>query len=293
MDEELLTLDKRDEKGPKAPCFIIERIVVDIYTQAVVMGLVEAATEFLPVSSTGHLLLAEKILGFTGPGNNVFEVAIQLGSILAIVVLYWRKLWDVLVGLPSRKEAQAFTAYVLLAFLPSAMLGVVLHGFIKTVLFNPWVVCVSLIVGAFAIVIVEKMAPPSTVGEVEAFGWRRALGIGVGQCFSLIPGVSRSGATILTALMLKVDRKTATEFSFFLSIPTMFGAVAYDLFKSRHDLTTDGLEIIAIGFVVAFVAAIPVVKWLVGFVSRNGLVPFAYYRLAVGMLGLAGLFLLG
>jgi undecaprenyl-diphosphatase len=148
-------------------------------------------------------------------------------------------------------------------------------------------------VGGIIIFVVERMAPKPTVTSVETFGWRKALGVGLGQCASLIPGVSRSGATILTAEMLKIDRKVATEFSFFLSIPTMFGAVAYDLFKNRAELSTDGITLIAIGFAVAFVASIPVVKWLIGFVGRNGLMPFAYYRIAVGLLGLAGLYWAG
>jgi undecaprenyl-diphosphatase len=265
---------------------------MDAYLQAAILGVVEAATEFLPVSSTGHLLLADKILGFVGPENGVFEVAIQLGAILAIVVLYFKKLWSVLVGLPTKAEAQKFTLFVLLAFFPAAIVGLAIHDFIKTVLFDPTIVCVALILGGAAILLVEQFAPKAQVHTVETMGWKKALGVGIGQCLSLIPGVSRSGATILTALSLGVDRKVATEFSFFLSIPTMFGAVGYDLFKNRHELAADShsMTLIAIGFVVAFVLALPIAKWLVGFVSKHGFAPFAYYRIVVGFLGL---FLLG
>jgi undecaprenyl-diphosphatase len=205
---------------------------------------------------------------------------------LAIVVLYFAKLWQVLVGLPTRPAARAFAANVLLAFLPAALLGAVLHDFIKTVLFNPVLVCVALFVGGVAILLAEKFAPPARIADTESMGRRTALLVGIGQCLSMIPGVSRSGATILSALMLGVERKAAVEFSFFLSIPTMFGAVAYDLFKARHDLQASDVGLIAVGFVVAFVVALPVVKWLVGFVSRNGFAPFAYYRMAVGAIGL-------
>lgn len=261
----------------------------DAYTQAAILGVVEAATEFLPVSSTGHLLLADRILGFNDT-NNVFEVAIQLGAILAVVVLYFQRLWKVLVGLPTSVEARKFAVFVVLAFLPSAFLGVLLHDFVKNVLFNPTVVCVALIVGGIAILVIERMTPKPAVHEVEGMGWKRALGVGLGQCLSLVPGVSRSGATIMTALCMGIDRKVATEFSFFLSIPTMFGAVAYDLFKNRHDLGGSDMTLIGIGFVVAFIFALPIAKWLVGFVSKHGLAPFGYYRIIAG---LAGLWLLG
>lgn len=260
--------------------------MLDPMIQAVVMGLVEAATEFLPVSSTGHLLLADQILGFKGPEGGVFEVSIQLGAILAVMVLYFKKLWGVLVGLPSDPEARKFALFVLVAFLPSAVMGLLLHDFIKSVLFDPIIVCFALVFGGFAILGVEKFAPPAKVHEVEGMGWKKALAVGIGQCLSLVPGVSRSGATILSALSVGIDRKVATEFSFFLSIPTMVGAVGYDLYKNKDALVGEDMTLIAIGFLVAFVASIPIVKWLVGFVSRNGFAPFAYYRIVVGILGL-------
>lgn len=259
---------------------------MDIYMQAVIMGVVEAATEFLPVSSTGHLILAGKVLGFEGPESSVFEVAIQAGAIAAICVLYFKKLWGVLVGLPTSVQARKFALAVLLAFLPAAALGVVLHGFIKSVLFDPWVVCWALVLGGFAILAAEAWAPASKVKSVEALGWKKSLQIGAVQCLAMIPGVSRSGATILGALLLGVDRKTATEFSFYLAIPTLMGASVLDMWKARHDLTADGFGLIAVGLVTAFVVAVPVVKWFVGFVSRHGFAPFAYYRIWLGLLGL-------
>lgn len=263
--------------------------MMDAHIQAAILGLVEAATEFLPISSTGHLLLADKLLGFSSE-NGVFEVAIQLGAILAVVVLYFGRLWKVLTGLPTSNEARRFALFVVLAFLPSAFMGVLLHDFVKNVLFNPTIVCMALIVGGIAILVVERMTPKPVVHEVEGMGWKRAIGVGIGQCLSLVPGVSRSGATILTALCMGIDRKVATEFSFFLSIPTMFGAVGYDLFKNRHDLAGNDMTLIGIGFVVAFIFALPIAKWLVGFVSKHGLAPFGYYRIVVGLLGL---FLMG
>jgi len=262
-----------------------------VYLQAVVMGAVEAATEFLPVSSTGHLILAGELLGFKGPDSSVFEVAIQAGAIGAICVLYFKKLWSVLVGLPSDPKARAFAYAVLLAFLPAAVLGVVLHGFIKEVLFNPLVVCWALLVGGVAMLAVEKLAPTPRVKSVEAMGPLLALKIGAAQCVAMIPGVSRSAATILGALWFGMDRKSATEFSFFLAIPTLMGAGVFDMWKARHDLTLDGLGLIAVGLVTAFVVALPVVKWFVGYVGRHGFAPFAYYRMVLGIIGI--LFLSG
>lgn len=257
-----------------------------VYWQAVGLGALEAATEFLPVSSTGHLILAGHVMGFEGPGDKVFEVAIQLGAILAICVLYFRKLWGVLMGLPTDPQARAFAANVLLAFLPAAVIGVFLHDFIKSVLFDPTVVCWALVAGGFAIIAIEAMVKKATLHRVEDMPMHRALELGFFQCLAMIPGVSRSGATIMGGLLLGMDRKTAAEFSFFLAIPTMLGATVFDLYKSRHDLADGSLGLIALGFVTAFIVALPVVKWLVGFVSRNGFTPFAYYRIVLGLVGL-------
>lgn len=265
-----------------------------IYWQALALGALEAATEFLPVSSTGHLILAGHVMGFEGPGGKVFEVAIQLGAILAICVLYFRKLWAVMLGLPGLPggdpHARRFTANILLAFLPAAVVGVLLHDFIKTVLFSPTVVCWALVAGGFAIIAIEALVKKATLHRVEDMRPHKALQLGFFQCLAMVPGVSRSGATIMGGLLLGMDRKAAAEFSFFLAIPTMLGATVFDLFKARHDLADGSLGLIAVGFVTAFVVALPVVKWLVGFVSRNGFTPFAYYRI---VLGLVGLLLLG
>lgn len=254
------------------------------------LGILEAATEFLPVSSTGHLLLASHFLGFESAGG-VFEVAIQLGAIMAIVVLYFATLWNVVTDLPKQghhgNNARRFTIAIVVAFLPAAVLGVLLHGVIKEVLFNPIIVCTMLVVGGLVILYLENTRRrPAHIHEVHQVTWRTALTIGACQCLALVPGVSRSGASIMGSLALGLDRKTAAEFSFFLSIPTMFGAVAYDLFKNREVLTFTDLHLIAIGLTTAFITALLVVKWLVGFVSRRGFIPFAYYRIAVGSLGL-------
>jgi undecaprenyl-diphosphatase len=258
------------------------------FFDAVLLGLVEGLTEFLPVSSTGHLILMDDLLGFSGPAGQVFEIVIQLGAILAICVLYFRKLLAVLLGLPVDPAARRFVLNLLWAFLPAAVVGVLAHGFIKAVLFSPWVVSVSLILGGIAILVIERLRPPPTYHKADDLPPGTAFKIGCAQVISMIPGVSRAGATIMGAMLLKVDRKAATEFSFFLAIPTMFGATVYDLYKNRGTLNIDDAQIIAVGFVTAFLAALLVVRSLIGFVSRHGFAPFAWYRILVGalMLGL-------
>ena len=250
---------------------------------ALILGAIEGFTEFLPISSTGHLILAGDLLGFQDATGKVFEVVIQLGAILAVVVFSFGRLWQVLVGLPSDPAARRFALAVLLAFLPAVVLGLIFHDFIKNVLFSPWVVCVALVVGGVAILVVERMAPRPRYRSVEGIPMRTALGIGFCQAVAMIPGVSRSGATILGGELLGVDRRIATEFSFYLAIPTMLGATVLDLYKARNDLTTSGMGLIALGFITAFVVAIPVVKGLIGFVGRYGLTPFAWYRIIFGL----------
>lgn len=257
---------------------------------ALILGAVEGFTEFLPVSSTGHLILAGELLGFQDDLGKVFDVVIQLGAILAVVVFSFGRLWKVLVGLPTDIGARRFALAVIVAFLPAAVIGALLHDFIKERLFTPWVVVVSLIVGGILILVLERIAPRPRYRTVEGLPMTTALGIGFCQCLAMIPGVSRSGATILGGEMLGVDRRTATEFTFYLAIPTMLGATVLDLWKARHELTTDGLGIIALGFVTAFIVAIPVVRGLIGFVGRFGLAPFAWYRIAIGLV--AGVWLL-
>jgi undecaprenyl-diphosphatase len=250
---------------------------------ALILGAVEGFTEFLPISSTGHLILAGELLHFQNDLGKVFDVVIQLGAILAVVVFSFPRLWKVLVGLPTDPGARRFAMAVILAFLPAAVIGALLHDFIKDVLFSPWVVAISLIVGGVLILVLERIAPRPRYESVETLPMATALGIGFCQCLAMIPGVSRSGATILGGEMLGVDRRIATEFTFYLAIPTMLGATVLDLWKARHDLTTNGMGIIAIGFVTAFVVAIPVVRGLIGFVGRFGLAPFGWYRIAIGL----------
>lgn len=261
-----------------------------LFLQAVFLGVVEGVTEFLPISSTGHLIIAGQLIGFEGASASVFEVVIQLGAILAICVLYARKLLTVAFGLTSDPGAQRFAIAVIIAFLPAAVLGLLLHDFIKDVLFSPMVVCASLVLGGVAILAIEKWRPETTVAEVENLTPMTALQIGLFQCLAMIPGVSRSGATILGALMLGVERKTAAEFSFFLAIPTMLGATTLDLWKARDILNPDDSAIIAVGFVAAFLSAIVVVRWLVNFVSHHGFAVFGWYRIVFGTL-LAAYFL--
>ena len=254
---------------------------------ALVMGVVEGLTEFIPVSSTGHLILLGDLLGFQGPPGRLFEVVIQLGAILAVCVVYFQRLLNIVVSLPSSPEARRFVVAILLAFLPAAVIGVFAHGFIKSVLFSPYVVSVALIVGGIAILWIERNLPTPRHFEVEAFSPRLALGIGMVQTLAMIPGVSRSGATILGALMMGVERRTAAEFSFFLAIPTMLGAVVYDTYKNADTLTSDGSLVIAAGFIAAFLAGLLVVRSLVAFVGRYGFAPFGWYRIALGMVMLA------
>ncbi len=261
-------------------------MALGVYGDAALLGIVEGLTEFLPVSSTGHLLLGDEILGFEGPPGRTFEVVIQLGAILAILWVYRAKLFGVATGLFSNAADRRFAANVTLAFLPALVLGATLHGFIKSVLFNPWVVSVALVVGGFAILWIERNLPTAKTHDIDAMTPLTALKVGACQVVAMIPGVSRSGATIMGALLMGVDRKTATEFSFFLAIPTMLGATVYDLYKNRALLGDGDYAVIAVGFVAAFLAALLVVRTLVGFVARHGFVPFAWYRIAVGTLAL-------
>lgn len=264
--------------------------MLDAYLQAVFLGIIEGLTEFLPVSSTGHLILMGDVLGFNGPSDKVFDVVIQLGAILAVCVVYFQRLWRVALGLTHSAAAWRFVTAVVIAFLPAAILGAGLHGIIKGVLFNSTVVAIALIVGGFAILAVERFAPRPRFAEIEGFTPALSLKIGLFQCLALIPGVSRSGATILGAEMIGVDRRTAAEFTFFLAIPTMAGATVYDLYKSWGDLNLDAGVLIAIGFVAAFLSALVVVRGFVAFVGRYGLTPFAWYRIVVGAVALALLY---
>jgi undecaprenyl-diphosphatase len=264
-----------------------------LFASAVILGIVEGLTEFLPVSSTGHLILAAELIGFTGPGSKVFEVVIQLGAILAVCWVYRERLFEAVIRFFGDRSARRFIANILVAFLPAAVAGVLLHRFIKEVLFSPWVVAASLVIGGFLILLIERIRPLPRVRIIEAMPLKTAIGVGFCQILAMIPGVSRAGATIMGALMLGVSRPAATEFSFFLAIPTMFGASAYDLYKSRAELSFDNGAVIAIGFVIAFFAALLVVRWLVGCVSRHGFGVFAWYRIALGSIALIALWSAG
>lgn len=250
--------------------------------QAVLLGIVEGLTEFLPVSSTGHLILVGDLLGFDGPASSVFEVVIQLGAILAVVVGFFPRLARVLFTLHEDPASRRFALAVVLAFLPAAIVGVFAHDFIKAVLFSPWVVSVALIVGGIVLLWVEPHVGKPKTFEVEEFSPALALKIGFFQVLSMIPGVSRAGATIVGALLLGVDRRAAAEFSFFLAIPTMLGASTLDLYKNSALLTMDDAQVIAVGFVAAFLSALVVVRTFVGFVGRHGFAVFGWYRIVVG-----------
>lgn len=254
---------------------------------AIILGLVEGLTEFIPVSSTGHLLLTQKLLGLTDPRWASFIVLIQLGAILAVVALYFARLWKVLVGLPTDPKARHFAISVLIAFLPAMLVGLFLYEFITTVLFESvTVICVSLIVGGFVLIALEKFAPKPRAHDAMTLSWKRSLGVGLFQCVSVIPGVSRSGATIAGGLMLGLDKRAAAEFSFFLAIPTMVAASTWDIVQSGATIDWGFGEIIALGFVVSFVSGWLVVKTMVDFVAKHGFAPFAWWRVAVGVLGL-------
>jgi undecaprenyl-diphosphatase len=258
--------------------------------RAVILGIVEGVTEFLPVSSTGHLLLAERFFNL-GEGSfwNSFTVLIQLGAILAILAIYFVKLWRIALGMFSNPDDRRFVIGVLVAFLPAAVIGAAAGSYIKSYLFNPWVVCFSLIVGGAILLWVDQLDHDPHEHDATTFPLPMYLAIGFAQCLAMIPGVSRSGASIVAAMLLGADKRAAAEFSFFLAIPTMVGAFAYDFYKNRGEMTADHLGIIAIGFAVSFVTAIIVVKTFLNYVTRNGFTLFAWWRVVVGTLGLIAL----
>lgn len=260
---------------------------------ALFLGILEGLTEFIPVSSTGHILLAGHFLGFESTGK-AFEVLIQLGAILAILSVYFSRLWQMLVDLPRDRKTQHFVAGILIAFLPAAVIGALAHDFIKTVLFEtPMLICVMLILGGFVLLWVDRRVDEPRYHDVTQFPLRMYFIIGLFQCISMIPGTSRSGSTIVGALLLGADKRAAAEFSFFLAMPTMVGAFTYDLVKNRDILSASDFTLIAIGFVAALVSAIIVVRSLLAFVSRHGYAVFGWWRLAVGTVGLIALLVWG
>ena len=260
---------------------------------ALVLGLVEGLTEFIPVSSTAHVLLAQHFLGFKSPGDT-FPVLIQLGAILAILLVYLRKLLDIVLALPSSPTARRFVLSVLIAFLPAAVIGAIAHDFIKSVLFEtPKLICVVLILGGVILLVVDRIDFKPRYRNVMDYPPGLAFKIGLFQCLAMIPGTSRSGSTIVGALLMGADKRSAAEFSFFLAMPTMLGAFVLDLYKNRHALSMDDASLIAIGFVMAFVSALLVVRSLLDFVSKRGYSVFAWWRIAIGLIGLIGLYTVG
>ena len=260
---------------------------------ALILGIIEGLTEFIPVSSTAHVLLAGHFLGFKSPGNT-FAVLIQLGAILAILAVYTTKLIGIALALPTSAGARRFVLSVLLAFLPAAVIGALAHDFIKTVLFEtPMLICIVLIIGGVILYVIDRLPLTPRYTDVMDYPPSLALKIGFCQCLAMIPGTSRSGATIAGALLMGTDKRSAAEFSFFLAMPTMLGAFTLDLYKNRDALNVDDVTVIAIGFLAAFVSALLVVRSLLDFVSRRGFAPFAIWRIVVGTAGLIGLWLVG
>jgi len=256
---------------------------------AIILGLVEGLTEFIPVSSTGHMLLLGHFLGFESTGKT-FEIVIQLGALLAIVSVYFNRLWELATRWPFDPEARRFLTGLLVAFLPAMVIGFLAYDFIKTVLFEtPAVICVALIVGGLLLLLLDRMKKVPRYLEADRYPIRVYFLIGLFQCLAMIPGVSRSGATLAGGLLLGTDKRSAAEFSFFLALPTMGAAVAYDLLQNWDRLDFSDGSLIAVGFVTAFLTALAVVKLLLDFVSRHGFAPFAWWRIAVGVLGLIGL----
>src|SRR3954465_8347851 len=256
----------------------------------ILLGIVEGVTEFIPVSSTGHLILAGALLGYDSAQWAVFNVVIQLGAILAVIVLYWRTFWAVLIGLiRMQAESWRFLRNILVGFLPSAVIGLILIDRIEAMLGSPTIVAWALLLGGVAILVIERTAPRGHEKGVADISFAKALGIGLIQCLAMIPGVSRSGATILGGLSLGVERRTAAEFSFFLAVPTMLGASTLELARHRGGLGAVGMTGIAIGFVVSFLVALVVIRWFIGIVSRRGFAPFAWYRILVGAMALVWL----
>ena len=261
--------------------------------QALMLGVLEGFTEFIPVSSTGHILLAGHFLGFQSTGK-AFEILIQLGAILAVLSVYAGRLWKMLIELPHDPATRRFVLGILIAFLPAAIIGVVAYQIIKTVLFEtPLLICTMLILGGIVLLWVDRWAKKPLYRDITQFPLSVYLKIGLFQCLSMIPGTSRSGSTIVGALLLGVDKRAAAEFSFFLAMPTMAGAFAYDLYKNYHLLTAADLQIIGVGFIAAFVAAVLVVRSLLDFVSRRGYALFGWWRILIGVLGLIGVLVLG
>ncbi|WNW10444.1 undecaprenyl-diphosphate phosphatase [Pseudomonas sp. DTU_2021_1001937_2_SI_NGA_ILE_001] len=255
--------------------------------QAMILGIVEGLTEFIPVSSTGHQIIVADLIGFGGERAMAFNIIIQLGAILAVVWEFRAKIFEVVLGLPSQRRAQRFTVNLLLAFLPAVVLGVLFSDLIHHYLFNPITVAVALVVGGIIMLWAERREHVIRVEHVDEMRWSDALKVGCAQCLAMIPGTSRSGSTIIGGLLFGLSRKAATEFSFFLAMPTMVGAAVYSGYKYRHLFQPDDFAVFAVGFVVSFVFAMIAVRGLLKFIATHSYALFAWYRIAFGLLILA------
>ncbi|WP_090131102.1 undecaprenyl-diphosphate phosphatase [Limnohabitans sp. Rim11] len=259
-----------------------------LLAKAAVMGVVEGLTEFLPISSTGHLILAGALLGFDDDKAKVFDIAIQTGAIFAVILVYWQKISDTVKALPYQAEAQRFVLNVFIGFLPAVVLGLLFGKLIKEHLFTPWVVATTFIVGGFIILWAERRPPSSVrIRAVEDMRGRDALMVGLVQCFAMVPGTSRSGATIIGGMLLGLSRKAATDFSFFLAIPTLIGAGVYSLYKERALLSVEDIPMFATGLVVSFISAWICVRWLLKYIASHSFEVFAWYRIVFGLVVLA------
>ena len=260
---------------------------IALLIKAAIMGIVEGLTEFLPISSTGHLILAGALLGFDDEKAKVFDIAIQTGAIFAVILVYWQKIRDTVVALPTEKQAQQFSLNVLIAFIPAVVLGLLFGKAIKANLFTPVVVASTFIIGGFIILWAEKRQANNPavarIHAVEDMTMMDALKVGLVQCLAMIPGTSRSGATIIGGMLLGLSRKAATDFSFYLAIPTLIGAGAYSLYKERALLSVADVPMFAVGLVFAFISAWLCIRWLLKYIATHSFVPFAWYRIAFGI----------
>jgi len=254
---------------------------------AIILGLIEGLTEFIPVSSTGMMLLAKTAIGLTETFWDTFAVLIQLGAILAVVVVYFRRLWNIALLIPTQPRARNFVLGLLVAFLPAAVAGLLLHDLIKHVLFeSPRIICISLIIGGVILLVIDRFAPQPRHRDAMALPLLTCLTIGVFQCLALVPGVSRSGATIVGSMLMGVEKRVAAEFSFLLAIPVMAGAFTVDAWQSRDELNNLHAGIIAVGFATAFLVALFVIKGMLAIVTRRGYAPFGWLRILIGGVGL-------
>jgi len=264
---------------------------ITLLVKAAVMGIVEGLTEFLPISSTGHLILAGALLGFDDEKAKVFDIAIQTGAIFAVILVYWQKIRDTVVLLPTDRQARQFVLNVLIAFVPAVVLGLLFGKAIKAHLFTPVVVASTFIIGGFIILWAEKRHQDNPavarINSVDTMTWVDALKVGLVQTLAMIPGTSRSGATIIGGMLLGLSRKAATDFSFFLAMPTLMGAGAYSLYKERALLSMADVPMFAVGLLFSFISAWLCIRWLLRYISSHSFVPFAWYRIAFGLVVLA------